>query len=293
MTSITETYTLDEIRNLKSVFLADAVKAFLPKGSSKLSADEKREALADLWAKQTNDNFKVNAEQRSRETVIAEAMAEAGLNYVPPTSNDIMSEQLSGRIIRDINPIDNGQPLVNIFQAINMVQSIPDKEDVISFEGLCLCGEPVVTDTMCLDCAERNAKLNRDNAEYSAAKCKTPHANGEPCRPVWDGIMYICMDTLPAMRSSDWEDERQSDAETLSSPEYREWISTPIQHLDPADAVIDLNEEMESLLSELPVKGWLSADEKVHNYYRQMGWTRKLTARQNRRIRKTLHKRNY
>ncbi len=50
---IRDVFTLDDIRNLKSIFLADAVKEFLLAGSSKLKADEKREALADLWAAQT------------------------------------------------------------------------------------------------------------------------------------------------------------------------------------------------------------------------------------------------
>lgn len=92
MTSITETYKLDDIRNLKGVFLADAVKAFLPAGSSKLTADQKRDALADMWGAQTSDNFKANAKQRLAEEKRTEG---EGGNYSPGEAEMIieMSEK--------------------------------------------------------------------------------------------------------------------------------------------------------------------------------------------------------
>lgn len=87
MTSITETYTLKDVRALKGVFLADAVKAFLPKGSGKLTADEKREALADMWAAETDQKHKDRKSARlasdwqaDQESIIAEENAVPDLN---------------------------------------------------------------------------------------------------------------------------------------------------------------------------------------------------------------------
>lgn len=104
MSSITETHTLDDIRNLKGVFLADAVKNFLPAGSSKLKADEKREALVDLWAAETSKNTEAK--------VAARKQREAATITAEPIAPEALKVQTEGRTARDFT----GVPMMAAFR---------------------------------------------------------------------------------------------------------------------------------------------------------------------------------